>query len=84
MNPTPHLSHRPAAAADLAEIVGFPQNADELFFCYPKADWPLSIGQLAAAMAERRDSTVVLCQLLPMALRRPLRPRQPDGRTLGP
>lgn len=59
MNQTPHLSHRPAAIADLAEIVNFPQNADELFFCYPKANWPLSIGQLTAAMAERRDSTVV-------------------------
>jgi GNAT superfamily N-acetyltransferase len=55
-----NLSHRPASAQDLGEIVAFPQNADELFFCYPKADWPLSIGQLAAAMAERRDSTVVL------------------------
>jgi RimJ/RimL family protein N-acetyltransferase len=32
------------------------------FFCYPKADWPLSVGQLAAAMAERRDSTVVLLE----------------------
>jgi RimJ/RimL family protein N-acetyltransferase len=60
MHSPAHLSHRPATAADLAEIVGFPQNADELFFCYPKADWPLSVGQLAAAMAERRDSTVVL------------------------
>lgn len=36
MNPTPHLSYRPAAAADLAEIVGFPQNADELFFLLPQ------------------------------------------------
>lgn len=60
MNPNPQLSHRPAVASDLADIVNFPQNAEELFFCYPKADWPLSIGQLAAAMAERRDSTVVL------------------------
>ena len=54
------LSHRPACAADLAAIVEFPQNADELFFSYPKANWPLSVGQLAAAMAERRDSTVAL------------------------
>ena len=60
MNPNPQLSHRPAAAADLAEIVGFAQSAEELFFCYPKADWPLSTDQLAAAMAERRDSSVVL------------------------
>ncbi|SFI84463.1 Protein N-acetyltransferase, RimJ/RimL family [Pseudomonas guineae] len=60
MSATVYLSHRPAAAVDLAEIVSFPQDADELFFCYPKANWPLSIGQLAAAMAERRDSNVAL------------------------
>jgi len=53
------LQHRPATAADLGDVVGFPQNVDELFFCYPKAIWPLNVGQLAAAMAERRESTVV-------------------------
>lgn len=58
--PTSPLSHRPATLADLPEVVAFPQNADELFFCYPKAVWPLDVEQLAAAMAERRDSTVVL------------------------
>ncbi|WP_372875542.1 N-acetyltransferase family protein [Pseudomonas sp.] len=60
MTQTALLTHRPASAADLSAIVEFPQNAQELFFSYPKADWPLSVGQLAAAMAERRDSTVVL------------------------
>lgn len=54
------LSHRPAQAADLTEVVGFPQDRDELFFCYPKGIWPLTVGQLAAVMAERRDNTVVL------------------------
>ena len=53
------LTHRPATANDLAQVVTFPQNRDELFFCFPRAAWPLDIGQLAAAMAERRDSTVV-------------------------
>lgn len=57
-----HLSHRPATATDLSSIVTFPQNASELFFAYPKADWPLSVGQLAASMAERRDSTVVVLE----------------------
>lgn len=52
------MQHRPATAADLATVVGFAQNAEELFFCYPKAIWPLSVGQLAAAIAERRDSSV--------------------------
>lgn len=59
MPSTSSLTARPAQVADLAEVVGFPQNPDELFYCYPKANWPLSVGQLAAAMAERRDSTVV-------------------------
>ena len=54
------LSHRPATLDDLPEVIRFPQNAEELFFCYPKAVWPLNVEQLAAAMAERRDSTVVL------------------------
>lgn len=56
----PQLQHRPASAEDLHEIVRFPQDADELFFAYPKATWPLTVGQLAAAMAERRGSTVAL------------------------
>ncbi|WP_103103073.1 GNAT family N-acetyltransferase [Pseudomonas sp. LFM046] len=56
----PHLQHRPANAEDLHDVVRFPQDADELFFAYPKASWPLTVGQLAAAMAERRGSTVAL------------------------
>lgn len=60
MNQPEMFSHRPASAADLSAIVAFAQSAEELFFAYPKANWPLSVGQLAAAMAERRDSTVVL------------------------
>lgn len=57
---SPALQHRPASAQDLDEVVRFPQDADELFFAYPKASWPLTVGQLAAAMAERRGSTVAL------------------------
>ena len=54
------FQHRPVQAADLAEIVTFVQNPDELFYSFPRAIWPLSIGQLADTAAERRDSTVVL------------------------
>lgn len=54
-----NLQHRPATAADLDTVVGFPQNVDELFFCYPRAAWPLNVRQLVAAIAERRESTVV-------------------------
>lgn len=56
----PPLTHRPASADDLPEVVAIPQNADELFFCYPKATWPFSVAQLAQAVAQREASTVVL------------------------
>jgi ribosomal protein S18 acetylase RimI-like enzyme len=52
--------HRLAQAADLAEVITFVQNPDELFYSFPKAAWPLTIGQLAATAAERRDSTLAL------------------------
>lgn len=60
MNQPALLTQRPASAADLNEVVGFVQTPEELFFCYPKAVWPLTVGQLAAASAERRNSTVAL------------------------
>ncbi|MGV8455667.1 GNAT family N-acetyltransferase, partial [Pseudomonas aeruginosa] len=47
------LSHRPAETGDLETVAGFPQDRDELFYCYPKAIWPFSVAQLAAAIAER-------------------------------
>lgn len=53
-------SHRPMNIDDLAEVTRFVQTPEELFFCFPKASWPLTIGQLAAATAERRHSTVAL------------------------
>ena len=53
-----NLQHRPAPAADLGGGAAFPQNLDELFFCYPRATWPLGVDQLAATVAERRESTV--------------------------
>ncbi|MCP8465334.1 GNAT family N-acetyltransferase [Pseudomonas sp. ZM23] len=54
----PALDHRPALASDLDEVVLFAQDRDELFYCYPKASWPLTVAQLAAAIAERRGSTL--------------------------
>ncbi len=60
MPPPTSLSQRPACAADLPSLVAFPQNAQELFFCFPRAHWPLSVEQLAKAMAERDDSSVIL------------------------
>ena len=53
------LSHRPVERLDVAAICDFPRSEDELFFMYPKADFPLTPPQLEAAIAERSDSTVV-------------------------
>lgn len=54
------LSHRAATADDLDKVLGFVRNADELFFAFPRAHWPFSREQLAAAFAERQGSTLAL------------------------
>ncbi|WP_409070297.1 GNAT family N-acetyltransferase [Desulfobulbus sp.] len=53
------LSHRPVAEEEIPLICGFPQNAGELFFCFPQATFPLTVPQLREAIARRSDSTVV-------------------------
>ena len=53
------LTHRPVAEKDIQIICGFPQSADELFFLFPKATFPLTALQLQDAIAQRSDSTVV-------------------------
>ena len=54
------LTHRPVQAADIPIICQFPQSAEELFFLYPKATYPLTPEQLQGAINQRFDSTVVL------------------------
>lgn len=56
------LTHRPVAQQDLAAICAFTQSAAELFYCFPKADFPLTPRQLQAAIEQRSDSTVVLLE----------------------
>jgi len=53
------LSHRAAAEQDLQTVCQFPQGEEELFFFFPKAEFPLTPSQLRLAMAQRADSTVV-------------------------
>ena len=53
-----HLRCRPAKDQDIAVICGFPRNATELFYMFPKATFPLTPGQLSEAIASRSDSTV--------------------------
>lgn len=53
-------SHRAVRQEDLDRICAFPQSADELFFMFPKATYPLTPDQLRASIEQRVGSTVVL------------------------
>lgn len=55
-----NLSYRAFTSSDLEAICKLPQNEDELFFMFPKAEYPLTINQLELAISNRSDSTVVL------------------------
>ena len=52
--------HRAVEPNDLEIISKFPQNENELYFMYPKAEFPLTVDQLKASINNRFDSTVVL------------------------
>jgi ribosomal protein S18 acetylase RimI-like enzyme len=54
-----HLTYRPVSAEDVPTICAFPQTPQELFFMFPKAQYPLTEDQLHASIAQRSDSTVV-------------------------
>ena len=54
------LSHRHVRPADVPCICAFPQSAEELFYLFPKATFPLTPEQLQRAIDQRFDSTVVL------------------------
>lgn len=53
------LQHRPVKADDIKTICSFPLNARELFYMFPKAQYPLTEAQLSSAITQRFDSTVV-------------------------
>lgn len=54
------LSFRPVHPDDIPAVCSFAQSADEAFFFFPRCTWPLTPGQLAAAVAQRSDSSVVV------------------------
>lgn len=56
------LQHRPVKADDIRTICSFPQNARELFYMFPKAQYPLTETQLSNAITQRFDSTVAESQ----------------------
>ncbi|KGS12303.1 GNAT family N-acetyltransferase [Pseudomonas tremae] len=51
--------HRPLEEKDIPIICEMPQNADELFYMFPRATYPLTPSQLGDALATRHDSTVI-------------------------
>jgi GNAT superfamily N-acetyltransferase len=54
------LSCREVRTEDVSQICTFPQGAEELFFLFPKASYPLTPEQLCRSIELRFDSTVVL------------------------
>lgn len=54
------FTHRPLEERDADLICGFVQSAEELFFAFPKATFPLMPDALIAAARQRFDPTVVL------------------------
>ncbi|AHL35195.1 GNAT family acetyltransferase [Pseudomonas brassicacearum] len=54
-----NLRHRPVMDDDIKTICSFPLNAQELFYMFPKAQYPLTEAQLSHAIALRFDSMVV-------------------------
>jgi ribosomal protein S18 acetylase RimI-like enzyme len=53
------FQYRDATLADFHRIASFPRSRDELFYMYPKGNYPLTAEQLAAAATERKSPTVV-------------------------
>lgn len=56
----PPVSFRPVTLEDLQTICNFPTSAEELFFLFPKATFPLTIEQLQKSIDNRSNSTVIL------------------------
>ncbi|KPY75294.1 GNAT family acetyltransferase [Pseudomonas syringae pv. syringae] len=55
----PMFTHRPLEEKDVPLICELPQNADELFYMFPRATYPLTASQLSQALETRHDSTVI-------------------------
>lgn len=54
------LSFRSAQTNDLEKVCQLLQSEEELFFMFPKADYPLSVEQLQTVVENRSDSTILL------------------------
>lgn len=54
------LSYRTLEAVDMEKVCELPQSEEDLFFMFPKADYPLSVEQLQIVIENRSESTVIL------------------------
>lgn len=50
---------REAREGDIPEICKLPKTREELFYCFPRAAFPLSEGEVRQSIEKRSDSTVV-------------------------
>ena len=53
------LTFRPVTTEDIPQICVFPQTAEELFFLFPKASYPLTVEQLEKSINSRFDPSVI-------------------------
>lgn len=62
------FSYRPVQPEDLATVCGWVDDADTLFYLHPRAQFPLTVAQLAATLAERELGTLLLADGAPVGL----------------
>ncbi len=53
------MHHREVTENDIPEICKLPKTREELFYCFPRASFPLSETDLRQCIEMRSDSTVV-------------------------
>ena len=53
------MYHRKVTESDIPEICKLPKTREELFYCFPRAGFPLSEADLRQSIEKRADSTVV-------------------------
>jgi ribosomal protein S18 acetylase RimI-like enzyme len=51
--------HREVTEDDIPEVCKLPETREELFYCFPRAAFPLSEAEVRKSIGERSDSTVV-------------------------
>lgn len=53
------MQHRQVRESDIPKICLLPESPEELFYCFPKASFPLSGENVRKSIVDRSDSTVV-------------------------